>query len=116
MILYLKLRGQYKIDGSSTKSPGNLLGVGYWHGFCRHYKHQLVSKCGVQFGHNRSEWRKYNNFKIMYDLVYESIEIAGVTEKLLEAEWQNELGEKVDEDVAIGEKVELLNFWFLAHA
>ena len=48
VVLYLKSRGQYdKIDGTSTKSPGNLLGVGYWHGFCKRYKHQLVSKRGV---------------------------------------------------------------------
>ena len=52
---YLKSRGQYKIDGTSTMSPGNLLGVGYWHGFRKRYKHQLVSKRSVQFGHNRSE-------------------------------------------------------------
>ena len=106
VISYLKLRGQYKIDGSSTKSPGNLLGVGYWRGFSRRYKHQLVSKRGVQFGHNRSEWCKYTNFKIMYDLVYESMEIAGVAEKLPQPEWQNELGEKVGEENAVGEMVE----------
>ena len=42
----------------------------------------------------------------MYDLVYKSIEIAGVAEKLLEPEWQNELGKKVTEDKAAGEMVE----------
>ena len=84
MVPYLKSRDQYKIDGSSTKSPGNLFDLGYWHGFCRRYRHQLISKRGVQFGHNRSEWCKYNYFKIMYDLVYESMKIAGVTEKLVE--------------------------------
>ena len=42
VVSYLKSRGQYKIDGSSTKSPGNSLGVGYWHGFRRSDKHQLV--------------------------------------------------------------------------
>ena len=89
--LYLKSRGQYTLNGTSTKSPGNLLGVGYWDGFCKRYKHQLVSKRGVQFGHNRSEWCKYNNFRIMYDLVYESMEIAGVVEKLSESEWQMNL-------------------------
>ena len=106
VLSYLKSRGQYKIDGTSTKSPGNLLGVGYWHGFRKRYKHQLVSKRGVQFGHNRSEWCKYNNFKIMYDLVYESMEIAGVAEKLPQPEWQNGLGEKVGEENAVGEMVE----------
>ena len=42
----------------------------------------------------------------MYDLVYKSMEIAGVAEKLPEPEWQNELGEKVSEDKAVGEMVE----------
>ena len=89
VVSYLKSRGKYKIDGTSTTSPGNLLGVGYSNGFCKHYKHQLVSKRGVQFGHNRSEWCKHNNFKIMYDLVYESTEIAGVAEKLPQLEVKN---------------------------
>ena len=30
---YLKSRGQYTLNGTSTKSPGDLLGVGYWDGF-----------------------------------------------------------------------------------
>ena len=87
VVSYLKARGQDKIDGASTKSPDNLLGVGYWQGFHRRYKHLLVSKCGVQFGHNRNEWCKYNNFKIMYALVYETMEIAGVAEELPEPKW-----------------------------
>ena len=43
------------MDGSRTKNPGNLLGIGYWNGFRRRYQHKLVSKKGVQFGHNRSD-------------------------------------------------------------
>ena len=39
----------------------------------------------------------------MYDLVYKSVEITGVAEKLPEPEWQNELGEKVSEANAVGE-------------
>ena len=80
--------------------------MGYWDGFRKRYKHQLVSKRGVQFGHNRSDWCKYNNFKIMYDLVYESIEIAGVVEKLLEPECQDKFGMQVSEDNTVGEIVE----------
>ena len=33
VIEYLKKRNQYSIDVTSTKSPGNLLGSGYWAGF-----------------------------------------------------------------------------------
>jgi len=107
VISYLKSRGQYYVKGSNTKSPGSLLGSGYWRGFRRRHNHRLVSKRGVQFGHNRSEWCKYDNFKVMYDLVYEAMEIAGVVEKLKESEWQNSMGERVsDKDNAVGEKVE----------
>ena len=107
VIEYLKARNQYSIDGTSTKSPGNLLGSGYWAGFRRWYGHLLVSKKGVQFGHNRSEWCKDDNFKRMYDLVYEAMHVAGVAEKLTVPEWQNKAGEKVScESEATGEKVE----------
>ena len=33
VISYLKKRGQYCTTGSSTKTPGMLLGTGYWAGF-----------------------------------------------------------------------------------
>ena len=43
---------------------------------------------------------------IMYDLVYESMKIAGVAKKIVELEWQNDLCEKVTKERAFGEKVE----------
>jgi len=55
VINYIQRRGQHTMDGSRTKNPGNLLGIGYWNGFRRRYRHKLVSKKGVQFGHNRSD-------------------------------------------------------------
>ena len=84
-----------------------LLGSGYWRGFRKRYHHRLVSKKGVQFGHNRSEWCKFENFEKMYDLVYEAMEVAKVAKKLPEPEWQNKKGEKVsNKEQAVGEKVE----------
>ena len=107
VILYLTKRGQYNINSSKTKIPGMLLGPGYWRGFRTRFRHRLVSKKGVQFGHNRSEWCKYENFQKMYDLVYEAMEIAGVAKKLPQPEWQNGKGEKVsNKEDAVGEKVE----------
>ena len=73
VISYLSKRRQYSSSGSKTKIPGMLLGTGYWRGFCQRYQHRLVSKRGVQSGHNRSEWCKYQNFEKMYDLVYEAM-------------------------------------------
>ena len=107
VIAYLQSRNQYADPrGSTTRTPGSLLGCGYWAGFRRRHNHVLVSKRGVQFGHNRSEWCKYDNFKVMYDLVYDAMEKSSVVERLLEPEWENEFGEQVQQDKAVGEKVE----------
>ena len=107
VVSYLKKRRQYSIHGSKTKIPGMLLGPGYWRGFRARYHHRLVSKRGVQFGHNRSEWCKFENFEKMYNLVYEAMEIAGVAKKLPQPEWQNEKGEKVsNREEAVGEMIE----------
>ena len=108
VISYLKKQGQYSTTGArKTKSPGMLLGPGYWRGFRARYYHQLIPKKGLQFGHNRNEWCKNKNFVKMYDLVYEAMEIAKVAKKLPEPEWQNEKGEKVsNREEAVGEKVE----------
>ena len=70
VIAYLQSRKQHAgPDGSTTRIPGSLLGSGYWAGFRRRHRHLLVSKRGVQFGHNRSEWCKYENLKTIYGLV-----------------------------------------------
>jgi len=107
IISYLKARNQYSTDGYATKIPGNLLGIGYWKGFRRRYAHELVSKKGVQFGHNRSEWCKHSNFERMYNIVYEAMHMAGVVEQLNEPEWQNAAGEKVScEGESTGEKIQ----------
>ena len=103
--MYLNKREQLSTIGSSTKVPGNLLGPGYWSGFRRRHKDKLISHRGVQFGHNCSEWCNYDNFKWMYSLVYEAMEPAGVVTKLPVEEWQNERGECVSRDQAVGEKV-----------
>ena len=42
----------------------------------------------------------------MYNLVFELMEIVGITEKLTELEWQNQLGERVSEVDTIGEMVD----------
>ena len=39
----------------------------------------------------------------MYDLVYEFMKVSGVAEKLVEPEWQDDLGEKVTKDREVGE-------------
>ena len=84
-----------------------LLGPGYWRGVRARYHHRLVSKKGVQFGRNRSEWCKFENYEKMYNLVYKSMEIAKVAKKLPEPEWQNKNGEKVsNREEAVGEKIE----------
>ena len=107
VIAYLKGRKQYSLEGSSTKNPGNLLGTGYWAGFRRRYNHLLVSKKGVQFGHNRSEWCMYDNFESMYKLVYEAMHTAGVVQKLEVPEWQDGNGDRVHcQSDSEGEKVE----------
>ena len=106
VISFQQKRGQFTLTGSRTKNPGCLLGAGYWYGFRKRNKHKLVSKRGVQFGHNRSEWCKYDNFQNMYQLVYEAMEHAGVATKLAEPEWQNKMGETVNSQAeACGEKV-----------
>ena len=66
VISFQKRRGQFNLAGSSTRNPGCLLGTGYWYGFRKRYAHKLVSRRGVQFGHNRSNWYKYDNFHNMY--------------------------------------------------
>ena len=67
----------------------------------------MLSKCGIQFGHKRSHRCKYIfYFKAMYNLVFELMEIVGITEKLTELEWQNQLGERVSEVDTIGEMVD----------
>ena len=42
IVSYLKSRGQYSMKGSTTKSPGSLLGAGYWAGFRRRHKDVLL--------------------------------------------------------------------------
>ena len=42
----------------------------------------------------------------MHQLVYEVMELAGVATKLPEAQWQNEIGNCVRKEDAVGEKVE----------
>ena len=37
--------------------------------------------------HNRDEWCSYQNFKTMYHLVYKAKELAGIAQKLPEAQW-----------------------------
>lgn len=104
---YLDKRGQFCREGSPTRLPGCLLGIGYWSGFRRRHEHRLTSKKGVQFGHNRSEWCTHKNFKTMYSLVYEAMEVAGVARKLPQAEWRNERDERVSSEAeAVGRKVE----------
>jgi hypothetical protein len=107
VISYQKRRGQFTLNGSSTRNPGCLLGTGYWYRFRKRYEHKLVFRRGVQFGHNRSEWCKYDNFHNMYEPIYAAMEFAGVASKLEVPEWQNEFGEPVrSKSEAVGEKVE----------
>ena len=104
VMTYLRKRGQLSEGGSIVS--GNLLGKGYWRGFRKQHHHLLVSQRGVQFGHNRSEWCNYQNFKTMYDLVYKAMEQASVAEKLPEAQWQNEKGEHVSKEMSVGQQVQ----------
>ena len=104
--MYMKKRGQVSTSGCGSTASANLLGKGYWKGFCKQHHHLLVSQRGVQFGHNHSEWCSHQNFKTMYELVYKAMSQAGVAEKLPEAQWQNEKGEHVSKEMTVREKGE----------
>ena len=86
VMMHMKKRGQVSISGCGSTAPGNLLGKGYWKGFCKQHHHLLVSQRGVQFGHHHSEWCNFQNFQTMYELVYKAMVHAGVAEKLPEAQ------------------------------
>ena len=83
------------------------LGKGYYRGFMKRNEHRLMSKRGVKFASNRSEWSTYQNFRIMYDGVYDEMVAAGVAEHLNEKVWMDIDGNLcLSEEEAFGEKVD----------
>jgi hypothetical protein len=82
-----------------------LLGKGWYNAFMSRH-HDILRKGKARTKDmNRQEWVTYENFKNMYEAVYETMVMAGVAKKLPEAVWFDRDGKIVfNEEEAFGEK------------
>ena len=95
------------IEWKARYSNDNLptLGVGYWRGFMKRNKDQLVSKRGQKYELNRDNWTTYQNFNSMYKHNIGEMEDAGVAVRRVSPVWMDRSGNIVDESKAYGCKV-----------
>ena len=82
------------------------VGYSYWQGFLKRNSHMIKSTKGVKYELNRKRWTTYSNFLQMYELIGEEMIGAGVAQKI-EPVWMNSKGDVVDEENAVGCKVDL---------
>lgn len=73
------------------------LGLGWYYGFLNRYGDILRSKSPTLFPNNRSKWTTYDNFKIMYNNIYDILVESNVA-KEVEPYFINDANEKVDSD------------------
>jgi len=83
-----------------------LIGKGYWRNFLRRNKFKLKSKKGKLFPQSRDDWCTAENFKEMYDRVYEKLIESGVAEKLHESVYMDREGNIVNQEASFGLKVD----------
>ena len=70
---------------TSTGEPepaGAVLGHGYWNGFMKRHREVIRSKRSIKFEAKRAEWCTYNNFRTMYDEIYEQMANRGIACKV----------------------------------
>ena len=67
----------------------------------------INSRVGINLDSNRKEWSTHQNFDVMYTLVYQAMEIAGVAQKMPAPVYMNKRGDIVSsEKEAYGEPVQ----------
>ena len=73
------------------------IGYGWWKGFRRRYHDLLVTKRGVKFAVDRSEWSTEHWIRQMYDEVYKNMVNAGIAKKVDEPVYFDINGVVVDD-------------------
>jgi hypothetical protein len=47
--------------------------TGWWRGFLKHHKNEIVTKRGENFVLNRHDWTTFENIQQMYDVIYDEL-------------------------------------------
>ena len=96
-------RNRLKWDPSYT--PSETVGWGWFARFRKRYQ-EITSKYVCNVKHYRSTWSTHAMLLDMYKLVYALFFQWGLTAKLSKPQWQDQDGNEVTEDKALGCKVE----------
>jgi hypothetical protein len=74
------------LDKKNREERAHKVGYKWWHNFVRRHKVHLRIGKVVHFNTKKNEWCKKENFKTMYDFIYNTLDDCRVTDEWDEAQ------------------------------